>query len=69
MTDYPYTTEDLASEFQVVPKTVLRWTKELDLGINLRGRAGYRYSDADRARIVESFKKDGPAPRRRRRAA
>lgn len=69
MTEYPHTTDDLAAEFRVVPKTVLRWTRDLGIGINLGGRAGYRYSDADRARIVESFKADAPAPRRRRRAA
>ena len=70
MIEHPYTTTDLAAEFQVSVKTVLRWTKELDLGMKLGRRAGYRYSDKDRARIVERFRQDAtPAPRRKRRAA
>ena len=69
MIEHPYTTTDLAAEFQVSVKTVLRWTKELDLGMKLGRRAGYRYSDKDRARIVERFRQDVQTPRRRRRVA
>lgn len=69
MNEYRYKSDDLAAEFSVHRKTILRWTKEFGLGIDLGGRAGYRYSDRDRALLIESFKTDTPTPRRRKRAA
>lgn len=71
MPEYPYTTEELAAELGIHPKTLRRKARPLGLGINVAGRAGYRYSDNDRSRLIESMR---PAttttqPRRRRRRA
>jgi hypothetical protein len=68
--EYPFTTADLATEFRISPKTIRRKAAELHLGIDLGGRAGFRYSEADRRRFIESLKPE-PAvtPRRRRRSA
>lgn len=71
MSDYPYTTADLAASVGFASrKTVLRHAKTLGLGIDLGGRAGKRFSEADRQRLIESLR-PAPAPptRRRRRAA
>ena len=70
MNEYDLTTADLAAEFGLAEKTIRKKAAKLGLGINLDGRAGYRYSNADRAKLIESMR---PAPvvekRRRRRAA
>ena len=64
--EYKYETSDLAAEFGVSPKTIRRRAATLNLGIDFGGRAGFRYSDDDRRRLIESLKPEAPAPRKRR---
>lgn len=66
MNKYPYTTTDLAAELGVTPKTIRQWAAPLGLGINLDGRVGYRYSDADRQRLIDSRKPTVVKKRRKR---
>jgi hypothetical protein len=69
MNEYRYTSADLASEFGISVKTLRAKAAPLRIGIDLGGRAGYRYSEADRHRLIESLKPEQPAPRKRRRVA
>lgn len=73
MTDieYRYTTADLAKEFGITTKTFRKRAHALGLGIDLAGRAGFRYSESDRQRLIESLRPSAPvkAKRNRRRAA
>lgn len=69
MTEYPFTTSDLAAEFGIAPKTIRRKAAVLGIGIELGGRAGFRYSAEDRRRLIESMKPEAPAARKRRRGA
>lgn len=67
MSQFVYTTADLAAELGVTPKTIRKRAKALHLGIDLEGRAGFRYSEADRQRLLDSLKPPAPvAPRRKR---
>lgn len=69
-TEYRFTTAALAAEFGLKPKTIRRKAAKLGLGIDLEGRAGFRYSDADRQKLIESMRPAAPAaPRRKRRRA
>jgi len=54
VTTYPYTTANLAAEFGIAPKTLRKKADRLKLGIDLEGRAGFRYSEADRLALIES---------------
>lgn len=67
--EYPYKSSDLAAEFDCTPKTVTKKAKALSLGIDLGGRAGYRYSEADRRKLIESMRPAAPTPKRRKRRA
>lgn len=67
--EYNLKASDLARELDVSRKTVLKRTRALGLGINLEGRAGYRFSEADRQRLFESMRPEAPVARKRRRAA
>lgn len=70
MDEYRFTTGDLATELQVAPRTVRKRAEALGLGIGIGGRAGFRYSAADRARLIESMRPTPvPARRRKRRTA
>lgn len=73
MSEYPHTTADLADELKVTRTTVRKRAKQLGIGIDLQGRAGFRYSEADRRRLIESLRPDvtptKKRPRRRGRAA
>ena len=70
MSEYPYTTGDLAGQFDVTPKTIRRRAASLGIGIDFEGRAGWRYSEADRQKLIDSMRPvEKPAPRKRRRAA
>lgn len=70
MSAYRYTTADLAAEFGMSVKTLRKKARRLGIGIDLEGRAGFRYCDEDRRRLIESMRPDAPvAPRRKRRAA
>ena len=70
MSEFKYTTAALAAEFGVTTKTLRKRAKALGIGIDLEGRAGFRYSESDRQRLIESLRPSAPvAPRRKRRAA
>lgn len=70
MSEYRHTTASLAAELGITDTTLRKRAKSLGLGINLDGRAGYRYSDADRHRLIESLRpKAEPEKKRRRRRA
>jgi hypothetical protein len=68
VTEYHYKTADLAAEFGITAKTLRKKAQRLGLGIDLEGRAGFRYSETDRQRLIESLRPEIPtAPRRKRR--
>ena len=69
MTEYRFTTTDLAGEFGISAKTLRKKAKKLGLGIDLEGRAGFRYSEADRAKLIDSMRPSVPTPPRRKRRA
>ena len=54
--EYRYSTADLASEFGVSRKTIRARAKALGIGIDFDGRAGFRYCEADRLRLIDSLK-------------
>ena len=57
MSEYGYTTADLAAEFGIAPKTLRKKARALGIGIDLEGRAGFRYSEEDRRRLIESMER------------
>lgn len=68
--EYVHTTESLAAELGVSRKTIRKRAAALGIGIDLEGRAGFRYSEADRRRLLDSLRPTPePAPRRRKRRA
>lgn len=67
--EYIYTSQHLADEFDVEVETMRRRLRELGLGLNFGGRAGYRYSEADRLALIESLRPVVTPARRRRRSA
>ena len=67
--EYRHTTAALADEFGIHKDTLRKKAKALGLGIDLQGRAGFRYSDEDRRRLIESLKPPAPVVARRRRRA
>lgn len=71
MTNYDYTTATLAAEFDIDRKTLRKKARALGLGIDFGGRAGFRYSDEDRRKLIESLRPVDPSKvrRQRRRAA
>jgi hypothetical protein len=69
VSEYRYTTDALAAEFSVSPKTIRRRAANLRIGINLEGRAGWRYSEADRQKLIDSLKPPAPVKQRRKRRA
>ena len=71
MTEYPYSTADIAAKMGgASAKTIRKRARALGLGIDLQGRAGYRYSDDDLERLIDSMRPAGAdAPKRRRRRA
>lgn len=69
MTEYPYSTNDLAASIGLGPKATRKKAKALGLGIDLEGRAGFRYSEADRQKLIDSMRPAAPVARRRKRRA
>ena len=67
--EYRYATGDLAAEFKVHRKTIQKRAADLGLGIDFGGRAGRRFNEADRQRLIESLRPVAPTPARRRRRA
>ena len=71
MTEYPYSTADVAAKMgNASTKTIRKRARALGLGIDLQGRAGYRYSEADLEKLIDSMRPVGAeVPKRRRRRA
>jgi len=70
MTEFLYTTDALAKELGVTRKTIRKWAEPLHIGINLDGNAGYRYTEADRQKLIASLRPIvAPTPRKRKRVA
>lgn len=66
--EYPYSTADVAAKLGCSSLTVRNRAIPLGLGINIEGRTGYRFSDADVAALVESMRVVAqPIVKRRRR--
>lgn len=65
-----YTAAEVADELRISPRKVREVAKEIGVGANVGGTAGYRYSEADKLAIWESMRPvQEVAPRRRRRSA
>lgn len=60
MSTYRHSTADLAAELGVARKTVRKKAGALGLGIDLDGSAGFRYSDEDRRKLIESLRPPAP---------
>lgn len=56
MTEKLLTTREVAEMFQCHPKKVSRQASALGIGVNLGGRAGFRFSEADVEALRESMK-------------
>ena len=69
MSEYRYTTADLAAEFGIHKDTLRKRAQALGIGIDFLGRAGYRYSEADRQKLIDSARPAAPVVKRRRRRA
>lgn len=65
MTTY-MTTAEVAAERKVSTTAIRRLRKQLNVGEKWGGRAGYRFSEEDRAVIAEAMKPQAPVQRRRR---
>lgn len=55
ISEYHYTTADMAAKFRIAKKTVRKKAVTLGLGIRVGGRIGFRYSDEDMRRLTESM--------------
>lgn len=70
MSEFRYSTDDLAKKFGVTGKTIRKWAEPLNLGIDRSGRAGFFYSEADYQKLVASRRPvQKPVKRQRKRAA
>lgn len=68
-TEFPHSTADVAAKLGVTSRTVTNRAKAIGVGIEVKGKAGFRFSDRDIEALVASLR---PAPatpviRRRRR--
>ena len=61
------TTAEVAERLRCSEWKVRKEAKRLGLGVNLAGRAGYRYTEADADALWESMRPVAPVERRRRR--
>lgn len=61
------TTADLADRLRCNERTVRKAAAALGIGINLGGRAGYRYTEAEADQLWASLRPVQPVERRRRR--
>lgn len=61
------TTADIARRLNCAPITVLRLRKQLGLGIALKGRAGYRFTEGDWARFQAALRPAVAVKRERKR--
>lgn len=62
-----HTTAEVAETLRVSPRKIRKTAAELGLGIEVGGRAGFRYTDDDVAALIESMRPVQPVPARRRR--
>jgi hypothetical protein len=62
--EYHWTTQSLATDLGINDKTLLRKVRPLAIGIDT-GR-GFRFSDADRSRLIESMRRTAPVANKRR---
>lgn len=69
MTDATLTTADLADRLRCKKRKVRDAAKALGIGIDLGGRAGYRYTEAEADALWESLRPVQAVERRRRRRA
>lgn len=61
------TTAEVAELFRVSPRKVWSLAAEHGIGLRVRGRAGWRFSDADVEALAEALRPVTPTPARRRR--
>lgn len=65
-----FTAAQVAKQYHCSPRKIRETAQRIGVGIDLGGRAGYRYTAADVAAIHQALKPaPTPAPRRRRRRA
>lgn len=69
MTTATLTTADLAERLRCSERKVRKSAVKLGIGIDLGGRAGYRYTEAEADALWESLRPAKPVERRRRRRA
>ena len=67
--EFHLSTADVARRLGCSSRTVTNRAKPLGLGIEIGGKAGYRYSDRDVEQLVQALRPTAPepAPRRKRR--
>lgn len=64
------TVYELAEEFRCAPRTVAKAALRHGIGVNLGGRAGWRFTEADKASLWTAMQvKPEVAVRKRRRAS
>lgn len=62
-----FTTADVAEQLRISPRKVRKQAAILGLGIEVGGRAGYRYSQADIDALWESMRPVQAVERKRKR--
>lgn len=63
------TTADLAERLRCSQRKVRKAASALNIGVNLGGRAGYRYTEAEFDALMQSLRPVQTVERRRRRSA
>jgi hypothetical protein len=64
-----HTTAEVASIYRCSNRKILETARTIGVGVALKGRAGWRFSDADVEAIAEALRPAAPVARRRRRGA
>lgn len=66
-----HTTAEVAARLRVGPRKIRKVAQELGVGLDMKGRAGWRYTEADVEAIMDALRpvQAVPVRRRRRRAA
>lgn len=62
-----FTTAEVAEQLRISPRKVRKQSAELGLGIEVGGRAGYRYNQADVDALWDSMRPVQPVAAKRRR--
>lgn len=60
------TTADVGEQLRCHPQTIARHALRLGIGVNLGGRAGYRFTEADVAALREALRPKPIAKQRKR---